>query len=89
MDHGLSSWSRLKLPVYVVASHIMIMLDIKDLVNAAIAGARDSGGVLQEVRSPMPPRMLPAFMDRSVGTLLLKHGYSLRGWPSWIPEETD
>jgi hypothetical protein len=78
MEHVVCSFRLQELPVHVIASHIMPMVDIKELVALDSTGAMTIGGVLQEARDLMPPIKLPHNLSRSVGIWLLEHGYSLK-----------
>jgi PIN domain nuclease of toxin-antitoxin system len=78
MEHVVCSFRLQELPVHVIASHIMPMVDFKELVALDSTGAMTIGGVLQEARDLMPPIKLPHNLSRSVGIWLLEHGYSLK-----------
>jgi hypothetical protein len=56
----------------------MSMLDIKDIVALDSAGALTIGGLLQQVQNRTPPIELSVDLNRSAGSWLLEHGYSLR-----------
>jgi hypothetical protein len=67
-----------ELPVEVIASHIMPMLDIRDLVALDCARAWSCGVLHQEVKKLMPPLELPYDLDKAVARWLLAHGYGLK-----------
>jgi hypothetical protein len=68
-----------ELPVEAIASHIMPMLDIRDLVALDCARAWNCGVLHQEVKKLMPPLELPYDLDKAVARWLLAHGYGLKG----------
>jgi Leucine-rich repeat (LRR) protein len=79
IKHVVSNFILSKLPVHVVASHVMPLLDLRDLVTLDSARAMNGGGLLQEVQSLMPPLRLPHELDRFVAEWFLSHGYRLNG----------
>jgi hypothetical protein len=77
------------LPVDIIASYIMPMLTIKDLVVLDCAGAMIAGGVLRGAQTLMPPLTLPRSLNQSVVRWLLEHGYRVRNtlFPDWDSDE--
>jgi hypothetical protein len=80
MKHVVSNFILSKLPVHVVASHVMPLLDLRDLVTLDSARAMNGGGLLQEVQSLMPLLRLPRKLDRFVAEWFLNHDSVIHSW---------
>jgi hypothetical protein len=91
MKEDVSGFCLPALPVDIIASYIMPMLNIKDLVALDSAGAMIAGGVLRGAQTLMPPLTLPRSLNQSVVRWLLEHGYRLRNtlFPDWDSDEAE
>jgi hypothetical protein len=91
MSHAVLRLVLPELPVQVIASHIMPMLDIKELVALDSVKALSAQGLLQEVQNLIPPITLPPNLDLSVARWLLQHGYNVVGglFPYWKSSDAD
>jgi hypothetical protein len=88
MELAVSSFRLQGLPAHVIASHIMPLLDLRDLVALDRARAVDADGMLSEVQNLMPPLKLLQGLENSVVLWLLEHGYHLCGSELLFSEST-